>query len=111
MVYRLLTLLLRPLAWWGRLRVTGLELVPETGPLLVVPNHDLTLAKGAVVPWAKSQPPSPYYMQVLSSLARHYGFDLQTAWKDLDPAHARAILHGTGGQSIGQRWYGGLAQL
>src|SRR5687767_6129123 len=33
---------------------------------LVVPNHALSLAKGAVVPWAKSQPPSPYYMQVLS---------------------------------------------
>jgi 1-acyl-sn-glycerol-3-phosphate acyltransferase len=39
-VYRLLTLLLAPLAWWGRLRVAGLELVPEEGPLLVVPNHD-----------------------------------------------------------------------
>jgi 1-acyl-sn-glycerol-3-phosphate acyltransferase len=39
-VYRLLTFLFRPLAWWGRLRVAGLELVPETGPLLVVPNHD-----------------------------------------------------------------------
>jgi excinuclease ABC subunit A len=30
---------------------------------LVVPNHALSLQKGAVVPWAKSQPPSPYYMQ------------------------------------------------
>ena len=40
MVYRLLTFVLRPLAWWGRLRVTGLELLPETGPVLVVPNHD-----------------------------------------------------------------------
>jgi 1-acyl-sn-glycerol-3-phosphate acyltransferase len=40
MVYRLLTFLLAPLAWWGRLRVAGLELVPAKGPLLVVPNHD-----------------------------------------------------------------------
>jgi 1-acyl-sn-glycerol-3-phosphate acyltransferase len=39
-VYRLLTMVLQPLAWWGRLRVTGLELLPETGPVLVVPNHD-----------------------------------------------------------------------
>ena len=31
---------LSPLAWWGRLRVAGLELVPGSGPLLVVPNHD-----------------------------------------------------------------------
>lgn len=39
-LYRLLTLLLAPLAWWGRLRVAGLELVSASGPLLVVPNHD-----------------------------------------------------------------------
>jgi 1-acyl-sn-glycerol-3-phosphate acyltransferase len=39
-VYRLLTVVLAPLAWWGRLRVAGLDLVPESGPLLVVPNHD-----------------------------------------------------------------------
>ena len=39
-MYRLLTRLLAPLAWWGRMRVAGLELVPATGPLLVVPNHD-----------------------------------------------------------------------
>src|SRR3954454_17830724 len=41
---------------------------------LVVPNHNLSIRKGAVAPWAKSQPPSPYYMQVLSSLARAYDF-------------------------------------
>jgi 1-acyl-sn-glycerol-3-phosphate acyltransferase len=27
-------------ALWGRVRVSGLESVPEQGPLLVVPNHD-----------------------------------------------------------------------
>ena len=41
---------------------------------LVVPNHGLSIKKGAVVPWAKSNPPSPYYMQVLGSLAREFGF-------------------------------------
>jgi excinuclease ABC subunit A len=40
-------------------------------PQLVVPNEALSLKKGAVVPWAKSNPPSPYYMQVLASLARN----------------------------------------
>jgi 1-acyl-sn-glycerol-3-phosphate acyltransferase len=39
-VYRLLTVVLLPLAWWGRLQVAGLDHVPESGPLLVVPNHD-----------------------------------------------------------------------
>lgn len=39
-MYSLVASLLRPLAWWGRLRVDGLDAVPEEGPLLVVPNHD-----------------------------------------------------------------------
>lgn len=40
MFYDLIERLVRPAAWWGRLRVDGLEHVPEAGPLLVVPNHD-----------------------------------------------------------------------
>jgi excinuclease ABC subunit A len=67
---------------------------------LVVPNHDLTIKKGAVVPWAKSNPPSPYYMQVLGSLARAYDFSLDTAWKDLAPEHQQVILHGTRGKPV-----------
>jgi 1-acyl-sn-glycerol-3-phosphate acyltransferase len=40
LLYALITRLLLPAAWWGRLRVVGLERVPERGALLVVPNHD-----------------------------------------------------------------------
>ncbi len=69
-------------------------------PQLVVPNEGLTLKQGAVVPWAKSNPPSPYYMQVLASLAKAYGFDLTTPWKDLAPEQKLIILHGTGGLPV-----------
>jgi len=67
---------------------------------LVVPNHDLTIKKGAIVPWAKSNPPSPYYMQVLGSLAREFGFSLDTPWKDLPGEVRLIILHGTGGKPV-----------
>ena len=67
---------------------------------LVVPNHELSIKKGAVVPWAKSNPPSPYYMQVLGSLARELGFGLDTPWKDLHPEVADQILHGTDGKPV-----------
>ena len=40
MIYDLIATLMRPSAWWGRLRTEGLEVVPREGPLLVVPNHD-----------------------------------------------------------------------
>ena len=74
---------------------------------LVVPNHNLSIAKGAVVPWAKSQPPSPYYMQVLSSLARAYDFDLATPWKDLAEEAQRVVLHGTSGKPVTLRFVDG----
>ncbi|MCX8477516.1 MAG: excinuclease ABC subunit UvrA [Sphingomonas sp.] len=67
---------------------------------LVVPNHDLTIKKGAIVPWAKSNPPSPYYMQVLGSLAREFGFSLDTKWSDLPGEHRDAILYGTKGKPV-----------
>jgi 1-acyl-sn-glycerol-3-phosphate acyltransferase len=40
MLYRLFAILFSPLERWGRVRVEGFELVPRTGPLLLVPTHD-----------------------------------------------------------------------
>ena len=78
----------------------GLGERQEFDPQLVVPNEALSLKKGAVVPWAKSNPPSPYYMQVLSSLAKAYDFDLDTPWNDMLPDQKLIILHGTGGLPV-----------
>ena len=69
-------------------------------PQLVVPNEALSLKQGAVVPWAKSNPPSPYYMQVLGSLAKEFGFKLDTPWQDLPGEVRLIILHGTGGKKV-----------
>ncbi|WP_133365621.1 excinuclease ABC subunit UvrA [Qipengyuania sediminis] len=69
-------------------------------PQLVVPNEALSLKKGAVVPWAKSNPPSPYYMQVLASLAKEYGFSLDTPWEELGEEAHYVILHGTRGKRV-----------
>ncbi|TCD05435.1 excinuclease ABC subunit UvrA [Erythrobacteraceae bacterium CFH 75059] len=69
-------------------------------PQLVVPNEHLSLKKGAVVPWAKSNPPSPYYMQVLASLAREFGFSLDTPWDGLTAEQREIVLHGTGGKAV-----------
>lgn len=74
---------------------------------LVVPNHALSIKKGAVVPWAKSNPPSPYYMQVLSSLARAYDFDLETPWGQLPEEAQDVVLHGTKGRPVTLRFIDG----
>jgi excinuclease ABC subunit A len=72
----------------------------EFDPQLVVPNEALTLKKGAVAPWAKSNPPSPYYLQVLASLAKAYDFSLDTPWNELQPDQRLIILYGTGGLPV-----------
>ena len=74
---------------------------------LVVPNEALSLKKGAIVPWAKSNPPSPYYMQVLGSLAKEFGFSLETPWSDLSGEIRLVILHGTGGKPVTLRFQDG----
>ncbi len=72
----------------------------EFDPQLVVPNEELSLKQGAVVPWAKSNPPSPYYMQVLASLAKAYGFSLDTPWRKLTDEQRRIILYGSDGEPV-----------
>jgi excinuclease ABC subunit A len=67
---------------------------------LVVPNHALSIKKGAVVPWAKSNPPSPYYMQVLGSLAREYDFAIDTPWGELPDEVRQVVLHGSRGKPV-----------
>jgi excinuclease ABC subunit A len=69
-------------------------------PQLVVPNEALSLKQGAIVPWAKSNPPSPYYMQVLASLAKEFGFALETPWQALPGEVKVVILHGTAGKPV-----------
>src|SRR3954466_13367197 len=41
---------------------------------LIIPDKDQTLRKGAIAPWSKSS--SPYYLQTLQALAKHYRFTL-----------------------------------
>ena len=67
---------------------------------LVVPNENLSIKQGAVVPWAKSNPPSPYYMQVLGSLAKHFRVSLDTPWHELSEEAREAILHGSQGRPV-----------
>lgn len=38
--YRVAMNVNKPVAWWGRMQVEGVETVPESGPLLIVANHD-----------------------------------------------------------------------
>jgi excinuclease ABC subunit A len=76
----------------------GLGVEQHIDPELVIPDKERTLRKGAIAPWAKSS--SPYYMQTLSALGKHYRFTLDTKWKDLPKKTQDAILYGSGDTDI-----------
>lgn len=67
-------------------------------PDLVVPDEDLSLRDGAVAPWSRST--SPYYLQTLESLAKHYKFSMNTAWSSLPKKAKQVILEGSGEEDI-----------
>ncbi len=76
----------------------GLGVEQHIDAELVIPDRDRTLRGGAIAPWAKSS--SPYYIQTLHALGKHYKFTLDTKWKDLSKKTQDAILHGSGDDAI-----------
>jgi excinuclease ABC subunit A len=69
---------------------------------LVVPDQNLKVYDGALAPWRKGK--SPYFLQTIEAIAKHYEFDPQTKWKDL-PAHVKQVfLYGSGDEEIPFRY-------
>jgi excinuclease ABC subunit A len=69
---------------------------------LVVPDAALKISDGALAPWRKGK--SPYFLQTIEAIAKHYEFDQSTKWKDL-PAHVQQVfLRGSGKEEIKFRY-------
>jgi excinuclease ABC subunit A len=73
---------------------TGIGSRLEVDEELVIPNPNLSLAAGAVAPWALGNATLEYWNRLLAGLAKDMGFSMDVPWKKL-PAKAReAILNG-----------------
>jgi len=77
-------------------------------PEMVVPDDRLSLAEGAVAPWADSS--GQYYMQTLESIAKHFKVKMSVPWRDLPKKVRDTILFGSGGESIAMRYDDGIRQ-
>jgi len=77
---------------------TGLGVKQEVDPELVVPNPDLSLADGAIVPWQWGRGASEYFDRLLTAVAETYGFSVDTPWRELDDEQRRVLLFGADGQ-------------
>ncbi|MDP3784754.1 MAG: excinuclease ABC subunit UvrA [bacterium] len=96
-------------------RCTGLGHTLEVDPDLVIPNKNLTLDEGAILPWARAshrlgRPASPsasarpsrdgrlggqsWYWYMLSELSEKYGFSLSEPARNLSKKNLEIILRG-----------------
>jgi excinuclease ABC subunit A len=67
-------------------------------PEEVVPNPELSLREGAVVPWETRT--GFYYHQLLEALADHYEFDINTPFAQLPERIRRILLYGSGKEKV-----------
>ncbi len=67
-------------------------------PDLIIPDQDLSLREGAIVPWTNRH--SVYFTQMLDSLCQHYQIDIYTAFKDLPKKVREVFLNGSGDEEI-----------
>jgi len=75
----------------------GLGVSEFFDPARVVVHPELSLAAGAVRGWDRR---NAYYFQLIASLAKHYGFSVDTPWQDLPDDVRQAVLYGSGGELI-----------
>ncbi|WP_298574926.1 excinuclease ABC subunit UvrA [uncultured Luteimonas sp.] len=75
----------------------GLGVSQFFDPARVVVHPELSMAAGAVRGWDRR---NAYYFQLIQSLAKHYGFSVDTPWQDLPEASREAVLFGSGTTTI-----------
>lgn len=70
----------------------------EVDPLLVIPDDELSIAEGAVAPWATNR--NRYFHHLLNGLANELGFDVDQPFHQLADEHREAVLYGTGDMPV-----------
>ena len=75
----------------------GLGVIQFFDPKRIVSHPELSLAAGAVRSWDKK---NQFYFQLLTSLATHYEFDVETPFADLPENVQQIVLYGSGRETI-----------
>lgn len=79
----------------------GLGVQQFFDPERVITNDELSLAGGAIRGWDRR---NFYYFQMLTSLAEHYGFDVETPFGDLPAKVKQIVLYGSGKENVAFRY-------
>lgn len=75
----------------------GLGHITFFDPAKIVTGAELSIGDGAIKGWDRR---NQYTYQMLVSIAKHYKFDIETPWNELDPQIQQVLLYGSQGELI-----------
>ncbi|MGH8659474.1 MAG: excinuclease ABC subunit UvrA, partial [Gammaproteobacteria bacterium] len=87
---------------------SGLGVVQFFDPNCIVQHPELSLPGGAIRGWDRR---NSYYLQLIRGLAAHYGFDLDTPFRELPEALHEVVLYGSGDTEITFHYPGSRGKL
>lgn len=82
----------------------GLGYTLEMDPDLIVPDPNLSIYKGAIVPYGDLSKSKSHTKNTILQLAQAFDFDLKTPWKDLPKKIQDLVLYGSKGKKFTVQW-------
>jgi len=73
---------------------TGLGVKMEIDPDLVIPNKNLTIQEGAIIPWSRASMSGTWYFRILEGAAAKHGFRTDVPVRELTKKQLDVVLYG-----------------
>ena len=79
---------------------TGLGFKLEVDPEVIIPNKDVSISQGAIIPWVRAGTFGGWHKSLLESVSKAYGFSTKVPVKDLPDWALDLVLYGTKGEAV-----------
>src|SRR5207248_4468874 len=73
---------------------TGLGTKMELDESLIIPNREVSIEQGAVVPWSRAASTNTWYMRMVQAVAKKHGFSLDVPVSKMKQKHLDIVLYG-----------------
>jgi len=83
---------------------TGLGSRLEIDPDLVMPNDELSVDEGAILPWRRMATSDSWFSKILDAVAEHYRFGTDVRVRDLSDEARQILLYGNRGERVPVRY-------
>lgn len=83
----------------------GLGSIAEFDPSLIIPDYNVSISQGAILPANYVNGKNNYYSSLINSICEHYNIRQDIRIKDLPPEDVNTILYGQGREKIRVKFF------